>query len=257
MPKPVLVMPMNDPQGLTFPHLKEITPLLETIFAQTIVSIPPNTARFQANSLDWLEHQPFFNVCRLPVELPVGAHFHRLYTQAAQICPPEQILHLAYIDRVSFALQGGFRDQFIQDIRSTHLQDLPLIFQRSKKAWESHPINYHEIERMATLAGELVYRKSLDFAWCHLALQAGLLQEILPSVHNPDLSMVAEMIIQIKDRVQTRDVDWLAWEDPFILATSQCSLKKEREHSQTETRKRLGYVIPMLQAILEDAGGAA
>ena len=71
----------------------------------------------------------------------------------------------------------------------------------------------------------------------------------MPKVKNPDLSMVAEMIFYLQDKIQTRDVDWLAWEDPFILARDAAGLKQERENSLEETHKRLSYVLPMIQTL--------
>jgi len=68
-------------------------------------------------------------------------------------------------------------------------------------------------------------------------------------VKNLDLSMVAEMIFHMQGNVQTRDVDWLAWEDPFILERDPIELKHERENSLAETRKRLNYVLPMIETL--------
>jgi len=94
-----------------------------------------------------------------------------------------------------------------------------------------------------------LFGKELDFAWCHIALSAGQLREIMPLVKNPDLSMVAEMIFYLCQQVQTRDVDWLAWEDPFVLARDMNELRSERENSLQETKKRLRYVLPMIETL--------
>jgi hypothetical protein len=61
--------------------------------------------------------------------------------------------------------------------------------------------------------------------------------------------MVAEMIFYLQDDIHTRDVDWLAWEDPFILSREAAELKCERENSLEETQKRLSYVLPMLETL--------
>jgi hypothetical protein len=71
----------------------------------------------------------------------------------------------------------------------------------------------------------------------------------MPLVKNPDLSMVAEMIFHLQQNIQTRDVDWLAWEDPFLLSCDPVELKHERENSTAETNKRLNYVIPMIETL--------
>jgi len=75
------------------------------------------------------------------------------------------------------------------------------------------------------------------------------LHEIMPLVKNPDMSMVAEMIFYLQDNIQTRDVDWLAWEDPFIFERDATELKYERENSLVETNKRLKYILPMLETL--------
>jgi len=89
----------------------------------------------------------------------------------------------------------------------------------------------------------------LDYAWCHIVVSAGQLRRIMPLVKNPDLSMVAEMVFYLQGKIQTRDVDWLAWEDPFIFQRNATELKHERENSLVETQKRLKYVLPMIDTL--------
>ena len=72
---------------------------------------------------------------------------------------------------------------------------------------------------------------------------------ILPRIKNRDLSMVAEIVLLLRDAIKTEDVDWLAWEDPFILERDALELKAERESSSAEIKRRLGYVLPMLQIL--------
>jgi len=66
--------------------------------------------------------------------------------------------------------------------------------------------------------------------------------------------MVAEMIFYLQDKIQTRDVDWLAWEDPFILSRDSTALMCERENSLDETKKRLHYVLPMIETLTRLSG---
>jgi hypothetical protein len=63
--------------------------------------------------------------------------------------------------------------------------------------------------------------------------------------------MVAEMILKLQHDIQTREVDWLAWEDPFIEGRDADELKRERENSLAETRKRLSYVLPMVELLTQ------
>jgi hypothetical protein len=99
----------------------------------------------------------------------------------------------------------------------------------------------------------LLLGKSLDFAWCQLAIQAADLQTILPRIQGRDISIVAEMVLSLKEAIKTRDVEWLAWEDPFMENCDPQTLKRIREESVAEHCKRLSYVIPMLQLIKDSA----
>jgi hypothetical protein len=103
--------------------------------------------------------------------------------------------------------------------------------------------------------GEWLFGKSLDFAWCHLALQAHQLQKVIPCITRRDLAMLGEFVLALRDQIKTKDVDWLAWEDPFVYGCDSQQLKSEREQSATETCKRLTYVIPMLQLLYAAAEG--
>jgi hypothetical protein len=132
-------------------------------------------------------------------------------------------------------------------------EDLPLIFQRSAIAWSSHPRNYFEIESFVTTIGRILFGRSLDYAWCHLVVQASQLTEILPLVRNADLSMVAEMILLLQADIKSKEVDWLAWEDPFVMSRDPEELKRERENSPEETGKRLSYAMPMVETMVQYA----
>jgi len=247
--QPVIVMPMHDPSGLMFPHLQAITPQLKSIFAQAFVGITAITRETQAPYLAWLEADDFFQIHYRQPEGSVGDDFLTLYAQAVEVCLPNQILHLCFIDRVAFALQPAYRAEFMADLQAVPPAHTPLIFQRSPAAWKTHPRNYFEFEQLVTRLGQLLFNQSLDFAWCHLAVQANQLKEILPRLRSHDLSLVAEIVLMLKDKIQTKDVDWLVWEDPFIYSCDPQQLKEEREQSSEETHKRLAYVMPILQLL--------
>jgi len=249
--KPAIVFPFHDPKGEMVPHLKRISPLLKQIFSEAFLSITPATAASSPEDTDRLTTDNFFNLVFLEHDLPVGLQFKALYRCAARARLPERILHLCFIDRLAFALQTNHQTQFIKDVSSLNGESIPTIFQRSAKAWDTHPRNYTEVEKFVTTIGELLLGQSFDFAWCHLAIRASQLAEILPYVKADDLSMMTEIILQIKEELSSQDVDWLAWEDPFILSCDAAELKRIREESVEETQKRLAYTTPMVQRILE------
>lgn len=249
--QPIIVMPMHDPDGLMLLHLQIIMPKLKAIFAYAVVSVTPITRTKQPETVGYLKADSFFNLIELRPAQLVGEEFLLLYRHAAALCPPDTILHLCFIDRVAFALQSHFCERFITDLQAIKPKHTPLVFQRSPAAWQTHPSNYYELEQMVTRTGELLFQQSLDFAWCHLALQARQLQAVLPLIHKSDLSMMAELVLSLKDKIQAQIVEWLAWEGPFIYGCDAQQLKQEREQSVAETRKRLAYVIPMLQLLEE------
>jgi hypothetical protein len=246
--KPVLAFPFDDPNGTMFPHLQAILPDLKEYFEHAYLC-PPLTTWKHKHLIQQLQADDFFTLFPVDREMQIGEHFAHLYLRAADAAPPEQIIHLCYLDRLAFALEGPYRDSFLADVKSLSSSDVPLIFQRSQIAWETHPQNYRQLESIVTAVGRNLFGRELDYAWCHIAVCAGDLREIMPLVKNPDLSMVAEMIFYLQQNIQTRDVDWLAWEDPFILSRDSAELKQERENSLVETNKRLRYVLPMIETL--------
>jgi hypothetical protein len=246
--KPALAFPFNDPQGMMFPHLQAILPDLKEHFACAYIC-PVRSTLEQSGTIRQLEADDFFAIFPTDREMQIGEHFAYLYRRTAESAHPDQIIHLCYLDRLAFALEGGYKDSFLADIDSLSKRDVPLIFQRSSFAWETHPHNYRELEGIVTVVGHNLFGRELDYAWCHIAVQAGPLRDIMVLVRNHDLSMVAEMIFYMQNNIKTRDVDWLAWEDPFVLSRQAGELKRERENSLEETRKRLNYVLPMIETL--------
>jgi len=246
--RPALAFPYHDPDGTLLPHIQTILPDLKNHFDHAYVSAPPSSFKLlQQNNL--IHADDFFTVIPVDEDKLIGEAFAHLYQRAAETAHPDQTLHLCYPDRVAFALEGAYKDAFLADVDSLSASDLPLIFQRSTYAWETHPQNYRELEGLVTSVGKNLFGKELDYGWCHIVVRAWQLREIMPLVKNPDLSMVAEMIYYLQADIKTRAVDWLAWEDPFIFERDATELKYERENSLVETNKRLKYILPMLETL--------
>jgi hypothetical protein len=250
---PAAAMPLHDPDGSMIAILERITPSLKLMFTKVYLGVTAETFTRSQPQIDLLEQDPFFKIIPTTSSAKVGDQFSILYREAAALSDPNDILHLCYPDRVAYALQSNDREAFIEDIAADYHGHIPLIFHRSAKAWATHPRNYFDIEGFATTVGEHFFGKTIDFAWCHLVIQASLLAEVMLHTHYSNISMVAEMILPIVDIVQTQDVDWLAWEDPFLLSRDPDELKIERENNPAETQKRLDYIIPIIEAIAEFA----
>ncbi|HSL44060.1 MAG TPA: hypothetical protein VK897_11555 [Anaerolineales bacterium] len=233
---------------MMFTHLQTILPDLKDHFEHAYLCPPLSTWK-QTGHIQELQADKFFTIFPVDRQMQLGKHFAYLYQRAAEAAPPEQIIHLCFLDRLAFALEGKHRNSFLTDIDSLSGENVPLIFQRSQRAWETHPQNYRALEGIVTTVGYHLFGRELDYAWCHIAITAKQLREIMPLVSNLDLSMVAEMIFYLQGNIQTRDVDWLAWEDPFILGRDALELKQEREQSLEETHKRLSYTVPMIETL--------
>lgn len=248
--KPALAFPFHDPAGTMFSHLQAILPDLKSHFEHLYLCPPPSTLQQVAHVQQLLEDD-FFTIFQLETDVRFGERLRFLYSQTADAAHPDQPIHLCFLDRLLFAIEGDYRDQFLADVDSLIPNDLPLIFHRSSKAWETHPNNYRALEGFVTTIGETLFGKTLDYGWCHLVVQSRQLSKIMPRTTRPDLSMVAEMIYYLQDHIHTREVDWLAWEDPFILSRDPVELKRERENSNEETQKRLAYVLPMVELLVQ------
>ena len=245
--RPALVVPYHDPTGVMFPILAAKTPVLKQHVERVYLSV--QTDEWERPNIRLLQADDFFTL--LPVEpgLQVGDHFASLYQQAAALADPQQVFHLCFLDRLTFALGTEYCDSFLADLDALAPEETPLIYHRSAKAWASHPQNYLALEGFVTRIGETLFGKSLDYAWCHLAIRAGQLAEIIPHVQNHNISMVAEIVLLTQQDIRTRDVDWLSWEDPFLFSRDPEELKREREANPDEVQKRLSYVLPMVEAL--------
>lgn len=250
--RPAVVFPFHDPEGTTFVHLQRVLPHLKALFERAYLGVTPPTRQRYPEQVRALAQDDFFSLYHAP-SAPVGDQFAYLYQQAAAAAPDRQVLHLCFSDRLAFALQSQHQRSFIEAVSAVSSQDTPLLFARSPAAWESHPHNYYEIERFATTVGDLLFGRRLDFTWCHLAICASQLREAMTQVENHDLSMLAEIVLAVRESVQMREVDWLAWEDPFFLERPLQALKAEREDSPLETEKRLAYVISTVQTLTRHA----
>ncbi len=250
--KPAFVFPLHDPTGLLWDRLPAGLRVLEPLAGRIVVGLTAETAATVTGLVDWLKSQDWVEVVHVSASAPVGEQFHHLYAEAARLADPRQIMHLCFPDRLLFALAGDHRAQFLSDVLAKG-DDAPLLFERSAWAWSTHPRVYRDAEGLVTTLGRLLIGRELDFAWCHLAMSAQDLAECLPNVRRSDLSMMAELVWCVKDRIQTKAVDWLAWEDPFVLGCDGDALRAEREGSAAELDKRLSYVLPMLDVLASGA----
>jgi hypothetical protein len=245
------VLPLNDPDGIVFPHLVKAAPELKRTFDKIIIGLSAGTVERQPAYLEWLKGDSLFHVLEHGRPMPVGDQFRDLYTGTVALNRPEELLHLCFPDRLAFALASEHRTDIQADVEAIQLSDAPLLFQRSEAAWQTHPSNYRQLESLTIQLGQLLFGYTLEFAWCHLVVTAGQLKAALADCRRQDFAMMAELVLHLLDDIRTRDVDWLAWEDPFIEGRDPQVMKAERECSPAEVQKRLSYVLPMMEVLAE------
>lgn len=243
-----LVFPFHDPKNIESGFIPRVTPILKENFDSAFISLTPKTVESNPAAVQSLQQDKFYILNYNGPNTGIGDHFLAAYKNALADSPPDKILHLCTFDRLSFALLTDYKNTFLHDIKNIHT---PTMFLRSARAWKTHPLNYHAAESMVTRAGELLFNTSLDFTWCHLTLTASQLKTIIPSLKAHDLVIFAEIAYYLKDILQTKEVDWLSWEDPFIMNKDAAGFKKEREQDPGELQKRLSYVLPMINFLFE------
>lgn len=123
---------------------------------------------------------------------------------------------------------------------------------RSEKAWSTHPQNYYAAESMVTEAGRILFDTILDFTWCHLAITANQLSNILSHLTARDLVVTAQLVFALRNELKIKEVDWLSWEDPFIFGKDPETYKREREGDAAELEKRMSYVLPEIKYLFEE-----
>lgn len=256
MTRSAIFLACHDLGGEVLRALRMCTPALKELFQGTLLSLTPPTLEAHPVLCQSFQEDDYFQVF-IPRQMlignqTVGEQFRSFYTWCLQRVPPDMLVHLAFPDRVAFALLTDHAPAFIQAVTSLQVEETPLIYHRSATAWQTHPTNYRVLEDMVTRAGEMLLGKCLDFAWAHIAVQAARLSEALPKTRQNDWSFVAELVLRLEPGLKTRNVDWLAWEDPFILGLDAECLRQEREDDPEETRFRMSYVASMLQLLSKD-----
>jgi hypothetical protein len=122
--KSSLAFPFNDQDGALFHHLQVILADLKSHFERAYIC-PPLSTLNHVEHMQELNADDFFTIIPIDRERQIGEYFHFLYQRAAEAAPPEQIIHLCYLDRVAFALQGEYREAFLTDIDSLSTADVP------------------------------------------------------------------------------------------------------------------------------------
>ncbi len=248
---PAIVLPFHDPQAIMLPHLFQLDPWLKQNFTHAYLGLSHPTQLQQPAAIDRLQHDPFYRLTFNPPGSQPGQHYRAVYQSAVDGSSPAQRLHLCDFDRPAFALSTAYRQAYLDDLAWANSQVAPVLFQRTPAAWATYPENYREIEELVARVGELLYGQTYDFGWSYLVLQAADLAWVLPQLNSLDFGVLIEVLLLLRTRLLTHPVDWLAWEDPFMLGRDPGELRLERSHSRPETIKRLRGLLPFFRHFLE------
>jgi hypothetical protein len=243
--KPALVFPFHDPTGHLYDLLTLALPTLKDHFSQAFISITPPTIESLGERIEKLTKNSFLTINYNAKSSNLADHHLSAYRNAANLTAGDQILHLVQEDRLLYAL-ANHETAFYADIEKAKA---PHLFIRSPKAWDTHPDRYRRLEYLTTSLGELVFEKKLEFSWCHLAVTSSLLRQSLPKETGPGFTFMAQIIIPLIPELTVSEVDWLSWEDPYILDRDQAELKAERNQDLFDFRRRLEYALPALNLI--------
>jgi hypothetical protein len=234
---PVLAYPYYDPRGQREPALRRELPALRAAFARICVSaIPPLHDEF----LHWLEAEGCA-VYRNAPGATVGDHARAALRLGLEHATRDGYVFYGFDDRILYALDSEWRTPFLDDMRAEPGADA-VVFERTPAAWATHPGNYREIEQMVSRALELMSGRWIELGICALMMSARAAETVLHQSTAAGFEVWGEwVLLALKERlaVTTRAVDWLAWEDPYWENVAPERLKRERESSREETRRRI------------------
>lgn len=248
--KQVLVLPLHDPEAIVLRFLEKTAKEINNLYDRVYIGISPPTERYQNRKIQELTNRYNWTKVNNEPDTLIGDHWMNIIKTASESSDDSDIVHIGTPDRTSLALikhRYKYKNDIIKEKRSIK----PILYIRSTYAWQTHPKNYWQIESLATDLGKKLFGRRIDFFWCDLSLKNNLLKQIIPTVTGHGLTIETELLLPIIDKLVIKKVDWLEWEDPFIFDKDYQTYKTERENSLDENRKRLGYVIPTIELLLE------
>ncbi len=246
--KLVLVVPYHDPEKIYFDLLIKSLPELMRIFNGVCISITPSTADRYPFIAETLQKIGCFVLVNKKGSVIADHYVNALGAYLKYI--NNGIVYFGFIDRILFALETRHKKSFIKDITKKYHSDV-MIFSRSQKAWKTHPKDYYASEKIVEDIGYSFLGKRFDWAWCGALLSQRAVRIILSKKSRiNDFSIEAEWILSCYQKgcsIESKKVDWLAWEDPFWAKHNG---KKISSNLTTKQKIfRLTYNIHALQII--------
>ncbi len=249
----VFTFPYHDPEGKYNEVFKKNFQTLKRTFSQIFISVTPLTYIKNRVFIDLLSAEGFI-VYENKTDSHIGDHFRNALLLSQKNVRNDEKIFFSFIDRVLYILESQRAKDFLNDLNFAENGKL-IIYERSAKAWFTHPGNYRTIEKFANIQLKLLSGVDIEMNFCAIVLAKDAAEKILNDSQANGWEIPGEwMLLALMNSIQlaTKKVDWLSWEDPFWEKVHAIVLKKEREQSQEETIKRIKTNLPFLELLVED-----
>jgi hypothetical protein len=248
-----LAFPYYDPTGKFNGGLQRQMPALMAMFDGVCASVAAPTATENAEFVRALLEQSWWLAENAP-GTQHGEHSRQALRLAVRHAQPGQAIFFGFLDRVLFALETEWRDAFLGDVERYRGEEF-VLFERSPRAWETHPANGREIEQMASRMFEFLHGYAIDLMPCGFVFSLETARALLAeSVHASTAVWGEWVLLALKNKIPLtrRQVDWLAWKDAYWDGVEAAQLKRARETSQGETLKRIKMNVPVMEMLVEE-----
>jgi hypothetical protein len=248
----ILAFPYHDPEGKCNLVLQRQLGTLGAFFDAICIGATPKTIEGNARFVSELKEQG----CLIYENSPnsaIGDHSRTILQVALDHTPGHRPIFFGFLDRFLFALETEHRGNFLQDL-DRHRAATYMVFERSPRAWSTHPANYAEVERMLSRMGELLYGSYMELSPCAFILNPETAAILLRTSTTDSWAVWAEwLLLAAKHQIPitVERVDWLAWEDPFWEHADADNLKRAQENSHQEVVKRIQMNAPIALLMTE------
>lgn len=245
-----LAAPYHDPDGCYNSVFQELLSQLKRNFTHITLSVTPSTKENNYEFLQFLEKNGvyiFYNKQRSSVSN------HSINALRTAFEGSKDKIFFGFIDRILYSLALN-RQDFINSLGSAK-EESCVIFQRSEKAWSTHPDNYRQVEKMVSGMLQLLAGKDLELNPCAFLFDVKTAKTLVDQSKTQGWSIWGEWVLLIlKNRIPYTaiNVDWLSWEDPFWEKEELPVLKSRKESSPEETLKRLQMNLPIANLLQEE-----
>lgn len=245
----IFTFPYHDPEGTLFPILESKLDSLGRIFSALCISATPQTVQEQPELLRSLERRGC-TVLRNQEGTMVGDHYRGALGLA--LSQDDTHIYFGFIDRTLFAL-AKYTETFLLDMEAFQ-GDVPVLFDRTEKAWKTHPKNYREIEVAINVLAKYYFKREVECLNCGMIIPHNIAKQVLPQSQASGFSAGLEWMLLFEllgYGSLSQKVDWLSWEDPYIEHSEASLLKQEREESPKEHWKRIKANGPCIELLLD------